>query len=200
MLYEVITADWVVEYLDNYFAKSQSEDGPQLPKYWEVINEPDMIYMTGAFMVTSQEKLWEYHNLVAKGVKARLGSKAPLIGGMTWGLHDFFLPDGLSRYAPNNYDQWITDPTGAAFYRDAAATAYYTSRTNNWYQWDVMWKGFMDAAGANMDFYSIHIYDWPVITSYSIHYTKLYDIISSMASVCPPARIAEPVVSQVGQS
>jgi len=27
-------------------------------------------------------------------------------------------------------------------------------------QWDYVWKGFIDAAGENMDFYSIHFYDW----------------------------------------
>ena len=34
-----------------------------------------MELMTGQFMVTSWEALWEYHNLVAVGVKKKLGSR-----------------------------------------------------------------------------------------------------------------------------
>ena len=155
------SAEWVTEYLDNYFAKNPGEDGPQLPKYWEVINEPDMLMMTGQFMVTSQEKLWEYHNLVAEGVKRRLGSKAPLIGGMTWGLHDFFRPDGLGRFDVGYLDVYL-DAENQAIHRAMSKTAFASQRNNEWYQWDVMWKGFIDAAGANMDFYAVHIYDWPL--------------------------------------
>ncbi|WP_010177618.1 Ig-like domain-containing protein [Aquimarina agarilytica] len=155
------TADWVVEYLDKYFAKNDTEDGPQLPKYWEVINEPDMLMMTGQFMVTSQEKLWEYHNLVAKGVKERLGSQAPLIGGMTWGQHDFHLPDGLGRFDVGHYDKYLTPEQIPVFF-EMSKTDLTATRNNEWYQWDVMWKGFMDTAGENMDFYSVHVYDWPI--------------------------------------
>nr|WP_010925629.1 Ig-like domain-containing protein [Microscilla sp. PRE1]AAK62837.1 MS115, putative beta-agarase precursor [Microscilla sp. PRE1] len=154
------SADWVTEYLDKFFAHSPSVDGEPLPKYWEVVNEPDMEYMTGKFMVTSQEKIWEYHNLVAQGVKERLGTDAPLIGGMTWGLHDLFAGDGLSRYQPDYLDQYL-DAETAEFYRNAAATQWPGNQNQPWYQWDVQWKGFIDAAGANMDFYSVHFYDWP---------------------------------------
>ncbi len=155
------SADWVVEYLDKYFAKNQTENGQPLPKYWEVINEPDMLMMTGEFMVTSQEKLWEYHNLIAEGIKNRLGDKAPLIGGMTWGLHDFHRPDGISRYRTGHYDQWL-DQANIDIFREMSQTAFEDSRENEWYQWDVMWKGFIDTAGENMDFYAVHIYDWPI--------------------------------------
>ena len=41
----------------------------------EHLQEPDMELMTGQFMVTSWEALWEYHNLVAVGVKNKLGSR-----------------------------------------------------------------------------------------------------------------------------
>ncbi|MEM1084297.1 MAG: Ig-like domain-containing protein [Verrucomicrobiota bacterium] len=154
------SADWVVEFLDKFFAKNPLEDGKPLPKYWEVINEPDMLMMTGQFMVTSQEKIWEYHNLVAEGVRDRLGDQAPMIGGMTWGLHDFFLPDGLSRYESGYLDQYLDEPT-QAIHHAMSDSAVSATRSNEWYQWDVMWKGFMDTCGANMDFYSVHIYDWP---------------------------------------
>ncbi len=156
------SAEWVVEYLDQFFAKSEGESGQPIPKYWEVINEPDMEMMTGAFMVTSQEKLWEYHNLVAKGLKERLGAKAPLVGGMTWGQHDFYLPDGLGRFAPGYLDVYLTDEQKPVFANMSKTSIPYESRGNDWYQWDVIWKGFMEAAGENMDFYSVHIYDWPL--------------------------------------
>ncbi len=156
------SAEWVVEYLDQFFAKSEGESGQPIPKYWEVINEPDMEMMTGAFMVTSQEKLWEYHNLVAKGLKERLGDKAPLVGGMTWGQHDFYLPDGLGRFQPDYLDEYLTDEQKPIFENMAKTSIPYESRENDWYQWDVIWKGFMKDAGENMDFYSVHIYDWPL--------------------------------------
>ena len=152
------SADWVTQYLDKFFAHSASEKGEPLPKYWEVINEPDMIYMTGSGMHTSLEQIFEYHNLVAQGVKARLGDKAPLIGGMTWGLHDLHKQDGMGRFdcgmAPANYH-----PELKKIY-EAACQTEYTNHGAEWFQWDAEWKGFMDAAGANMDFYSIHLYDW----------------------------------------
>lgn len=159
--YDVDTsAEWVVEYLDRYLKKNSAESGEPLPTYWEVINEPDMPMMTGAMMCTSQEKLWEYHNLVALGVKERLGSKAPKIGGMTWGLHDLFLPDGISRFADNQYDQWLT-PESMPVYHNMIDSAVNDTRTENWYQWDVMWQGFIDNCAENMDFYGVHLYDWP---------------------------------------
>ena len=89
------SAEWMEVYLDNFFSKGDGAPGEPMPKYWEVINEPDMIMMTGSMTCTSQEKLWEYHNLVATKVKARLGAKAPKIGGMTWGLHDLYNQDGV---------------------------------------------------------------------------------------------------------
>lgn len=153
------TTDWVTNYLDYFFAKNDGEQGEPLPKYWEVINEPDMVYMTGAGMNTSLEELFRYHNLVADGVRERLGANAPLIGGMTWGLHDLNWADPLGRYypasCPNDYHPALKE----AFYK-ATKTKFEAGRSNPFYQWDAMWKGFMDASGDKMDFYSIHIYDW----------------------------------------
>ncbi|WP_027330212.1 carbohydrate-binding protein [Marinimicrobium agarilyticum] len=164
------SAEWMGQYLEQYFAHSGNGNvGEPMPTFWEVINEPDMKMKTGAFMVTNQEAIWEYHNLVANQIRSRLGSEAPMIGGMTWGQHDFYKRDGISRYADDNYDQWITheDPQqeaeAEAFYENAMATPVDDTRAQDWYQWDVMWKGFMEAAGDNMDFYAVHIYDWPSV-------------------------------------
>ncbi|MDZ8117803.1 Ig-like domain-containing protein [Pontiella sp. NLcol2] len=161
------SAEWMVEYLDQYFRKNGETSGEQLPMYWEVINEPDMELMTGQFMVSNWESLWEYHNLVAAGVRERLGDEAPLIGGMTWGLHDLWQGD-LPRYDGQHYYDLIVgnDPSatnGANFYKDAGTTAYPTGDGGfgSWEQWDVVWKGFIDHAGSNMDFYAVHLYDWP---------------------------------------
>lgn len=154
------SAEWMEVYLDNFFSKGDGAPGEPMPKYWEVINEPDMIMMTGSMTCTSQEKLWEYHNLVATKVKARLGAKAPKIGGMTWGLHDLYNQDGVSRYGQDHYDQWLSAESKPVYHAmmDSEVAKY---RANDWYQWDVMWQGFIDACGANMDFHSVHIYDWP---------------------------------------
>ncbi|KXX69651.1 Ig-like domain-containing protein [Flammeovirga sp. SJP92] len=158
------SAEWVTEYLDHYFAKSSGEKGEPLPDYWEVINEPDMEMMVGGkswIYASSQEKLWEYHNLVAEGVKNRLGDKAPKIGGMTWGMHDFYWKDGINRVADNQYEQWFSDDL-MPYLQEMTASTVNDTRTSDWYQWDVMWQGFIDNCGDNMDFYGIHIYDWSV--------------------------------------
>ncbi|WNJ19053.1 Ig-like domain-containing protein [Pontibacter sp. G13] len=158
------SAEWMVEYLDKGFVSSLADSGELRPEYWEVINEPDMKMNTGAFMITSWEDIWEYHNLVATGVKARLGANAPKIGGMTWGLHDFFADD-LHRsrtvgYSDSYYGNTPADEVAKAYARQQTESAYL-NQTGPWTQWDVLWKGFMDNAGHNMDFYSVHIYDWP---------------------------------------
>ncbi|ANQ50339.1 carbohydrate-binding protein [Flammeovirga sp. MY04] len=158
------SAEWVTEYLDHYFAKSPGEKGEPLPHYWEVINEPDMEMMVGGkswIYASSQEKLWEYHNLVAEGVKNRLGAKAPKIGGMTWGMHDFYWKDGINRVADDQYEQWFSDDL-MPYLQEMTTSTVNDYRTNDWYQWDVMWQGFIDNCGDNMDFYGIHIYDWSV--------------------------------------
>ncbi len=159
------SAEWMVEYLDHFFVDSFDKEGELLPEYWEIINEPDMLMNTGEFMVTSWEDLWEYHNLVAKGVKERMGSKAPKIGGMTWGLHDFFADD-LNRfrtigYTDTFYGNTVEDEIAKAHARKQTESKYLDA-TGPWTQWDVLWKGFMDNAGKNMDFYSVHVYDWPI--------------------------------------
>ncbi|WP_010182125.1 hypothetical protein, partial [Aquimarina agarilytica] len=159
------SAEWMVEYLDHFFVDSLTKEGELLPEYWEIINEPDMLMNTGQFMVTNWEDLWEYHNLVAKGVKERMGSRAPKIGGMTWGLHDFFDRD-LNRFRTVGYTDALYGNTA----EDEIAKAHARKQTESayldvdgpWTQWDVLWKGFMDNAGKNMDFYSVHVYDWPI--------------------------------------
>ena len=80
-------------------------------------------------MVSSWELLWQYHNLVAQGIKARLGSKAPKIGGMTWGLHD---PSGvdLNRYRTVGYsDAYYGNTAGDQVMKDLARAA--TQSRNN---------------------------------------------------------------------
>ena len=162
--------------------------GMPLPMYWEVINgtprahdpflssklrvltrvyflirrgfaEPDMELMTGQFMVTSWEALFEYHNLVAEGVKAKLGARAPLIGGMTFGLHDLNEPD-QPRHDADYLRKYIPTKAAADFY-EAAGTTKWPRTGLVWEQWDKIWKNYIDTCGASTDFYSIHLYDWP---------------------------------------
>ncbi len=158
------SAEWMVEYLDKSFTDTFNENGELLPEYWEVINEPDMLMNTGAFMITNWEDIWEYHNLVAQGIRERMGNRAPKIGGMTWGLHDFF-GDDLHRsrtigYSDAFYGNTAADAVAKAYAREQTESAYLNV-TGPWTQWDVLWRGFMDHAGDNMDFYSVHVYDWP---------------------------------------
>ena len=53
------------------------------------------------------------------------------------------------------------DKVAKAYARQQTESAYWGAGGNDWFQWDVIWKGFIDTAGANMDFYSVHFYDWP---------------------------------------
>ncbi|UZO80381.1 T9SS type A sorting domain-containing protein [Aquimarina sp. ERC-38] len=160
------SAEWVVQYMDEFFSTEDNNEMP-LPKYWEVINEPDFVLNTGQFMMSSWEDIFEYHNLVAKGVKEKLGSKAPKIGGMTWGLHDLFRRDGFSRFKNVDYPKnFYGNTPGDQVAIDYAISqvdkpSFFVDRAQPWFQWDVIWKGFMDTAGKNMDFYAVHLYDWP---------------------------------------
>ena len=63
-------------------------------------------------------------------------------------------------YEVITYDQWL-NATSMPIYHNMIDSKVNATRASSWYQWDVMWQGFMDATGANMDFHSIHIYDWP---------------------------------------
>lgn len=171
------SADWIAEYLDKFFRGPNNPNAHLRPKYWEVTNEPDMILNTrDRFFLSSWENIFEYHNLVADKVRGRLGNQAPLIGGMTWGLHDLGQPDYWHRANGEEERKKII----SRYYRDpskpdanegdriAWQRVYDSMESDIWSkdvkqpfaQWDNIWKGFIDAAGENMDFYSIHLYDW----------------------------------------
>lgn len=170
-------AEWTSLYLDHYFAKSPDEDGDPLPKYWECYNEPDMNFMNPAFgmIISSLEKNWEYHKLIAKNVKARLGDKAPKIGGMTQGQHDFFKGDGIPSRTDGQFWYDNSSPTANLLYdnmlrgdivddKNIGVNSWpkaWDMREDKWWQWDYLWQGFIDYTGEDMDFYGVHIYDWP---------------------------------------
>ncbi len=42
-------------------------------------------------------------------------------------------------------------------------TAFPNFETNNFERWDQRWKHFIDVAGADMDFWTVHLYDFPCI-------------------------------------
>jgi uncharacterized protein YjdB len=171
-------ADWVAKYLAHYHAQSDQHIGEPLPKYWEVYNEPDMNFMDPSFgmIVSSLEKNWEYHKLVAQKVREKLGDKAPLIGGMTWGQLDLYKSDGLNRtdgqfWYDNSsaeanllYDNMLSG-IGTGVPNPGIGNAVWPKAWDNrgdaWWQWDFMYQGFIDYAGADMDFYGVHMYNWP---------------------------------------
>lgn len=171
-------ADWVAKYLAHYHAQSDQDIGEPLPKYYEAYNEPDMNFMDTSFgmIVSSLEKNWEYHKLVAQKVREKLGDKAPLIGGMTWGQLDLYKSDGLNRtdgqfWYDNSsaeagllYDNMLSG-VGSGIPNPGIGNAVWPkawdNRSDQWWQWDFMYQGFIDYAGADMDFYGVHMYDWP---------------------------------------
>lgn len=160
-------AEWVAEYLASFFRGEGATSGMPLPKYWEVINEPDMeLNARGHFMMSSWEALFEHHNLVAQRIRSKLGDRAPLIGGMTWGLHDLGSGDLYTRYKDRKYVENYYGRTPADLaaielaYEKTESKVWDRDHSADFFQWDVIWKGFMDACGRNMDFYAIHLYDW----------------------------------------
>ncbi len=180
-------AEWVSLYLDNYLAKSKDDIGEPLPKYWECYNEPDMNFMDPQFgmIISSLEKNWQFHNLVAKSVRERLGKAAPSIGGMTWGLLDFYKPDGeptrqtldywTKNLEPDNpmipvYKNMLSG-IGSGIPNPGIGNSVWPkawdNRTKNWWQWDYLYQGFIDYSGKEMDFYGLHLYDWPAATEAS---------------------------------
>lgn len=171
------SAEWIAEYLATCFRGVDNPNAQLRPKYWEVTNEPDMILNTrDHFFLSSWEQIFEYHNLVADKVRRRLGDRAPLIGGMAWGLHDLGDPDYWHRANGEEerkkiISQYYRDPSKPEANegdRIAWQRVYESTESDVWNkdvkqpfaQWDYIWKGFIDAAGENMDFYSIHFYDW----------------------------------------
>ncbi|WP_158022036.1 Ig-like domain-containing protein [Flammeovirga pacifica] len=156
------SAEWVVQYLDNYFKDNPGQSGEPMPTYWEVVNEIDMLMMTGHMCWTNLDDVWKYHNLVAEKVKEKLGARAPKVGGLTWGMHDFHMLDWTSRYSAELAISWGVPA-------EAVTDQYAQYRQNDWYQWDVMWQGFIDHCGDNMDYYAVHIYDWPSWETPSSH-------------------------------
>ncbi|MGJ8681357.1 Ig-like domain-containing protein [Paraglaciecola sp.] len=159
-------AEWVGEYLDQFMRKSGESSGVLMPKYWEVINEPDMDINVGrTFVMSSFEQLFEYHNLVAEQIKTKLPEgERPLVGGMTWGLHDLEQGDLSERFptqekAVRNRYSYEEGPL-EDFLQEVTSSEFWATQDDKYFQWDAIWKGFMDASGENMDFYSIHLYDW----------------------------------------
>lgn len=174
-------ADWVAKYMANYFAQSDDDIGEELPVYWECSNEPDMDMLNAQFgmIVSSLEKNWEYHKLVAQEVRAKLGDKAPQIGGMCLGQLDLFKPDGIPTRVPGTYWDQYSSTEAISWYTNMLKGVgeeggvpnpgvgldewpkAWDNRTKNWWQWDYMYQGFIDYCGEDMDFYSVHMYDWP---------------------------------------
>ncbi|MCF2946537.1 Ig-like domain-containing protein [Paraglaciecola aquimarina] len=159
-------AEWVGEYLDNFMRKDGETSGVLMPKYWEVINEPDMDINVGrTFVMSSFEQLFEYHNLVAEQIKDKLPpDQRPLVGGMTWGLHDLEQGDLSERFPTQeravrsrySYEAGTLED----YLQEITSSEFWAIQDDKYFQWDAIWKGFMDASGENMDFYSIHLYDW----------------------------------------
>ena len=113
------TGAFVGEFL-NHFYGNETQVGRPLPKWVEVMNEPDWPLMDNGN--TPARVVWEFHNAVANEIRKR--NKETLIGGY--------------------------------------CTTFPDLEENNFQEWREEWKLFIDLCGANMDFYTLHFYDFPV--------------------------------------
>ncbi|WP_370980241.1 Ig-like domain-containing protein [Agaribacterium sp. ZY112] len=214
-------AKWYAAWLEEAYLRDTGDD-PKLPMpaYWEVVNEPDMLMNTTGHEghVSTWEELFRYHNVVADVIRETLGDKAPKVGGMTWGLHDFHKGDTTATGSPRLQN----DALLTAFYgADTADNQALKDRIRNeifapsetmndsdtrraWYQWDVVWKGFLDSAGENMDFYSIHTYDWvgwperTPTTRSGTHTEAVMDLLEWYDDKMVPGPKKEVIVSEFG--
>ena len=113
------TGAFVGEFL-NHFYGNENQVGRPLPKWVEVMNEPDWPLMDNGD--TPARVVWEFHNAVANEIRKR--NRQTLIGGY--------------------------------------CTTFPDLEENNFREWEEEWKLFIDLCGANMDFYTLHLYDFPV--------------------------------------
>lgn len=112
------------EYMGRYINAFYGENGPPMPSYIEVINEPAYHDFGGPDNYTNSiEEIADFHNEVAIAIKALLPNAK--VGGYT--------------------------------------TAFPNFEKGDFQRWNNRWKLFMDIAGNNMDFWSIHLYDFPSI-------------------------------------
>ncbi len=113
------TGAFVGEFLNHFYANA-IQVGRPLPKWVEVMNEPDWPLMDNGD--TPARVVWEFHNAVANEIRKR--NDEVQIGGY--------------------------------------CTTFPDLEENNFQEWEEEWKLFIDLCGANMDFYALHFYDFPV--------------------------------------
>lgn len=113
------TGAFVGEFLNHFYA-NDTRVGRPLPKWVEVMNEPDWPLMDNGN--TPARVVWEFHNAVANEIRKR--NEEVLIGGY--------------------------------------CTTFPDLEENDFQEWREEWKLFIDLCGQNMDFYSLHFYDFPV--------------------------------------
>lgn len=112
------------EYMGRYINAFHGNNGPPVPSFVEIINEPAYDYLGGGENYTNSiQEVADFHNEVALAIKAQVPTA--LVGGYT--------------------------------------TAFPNFEKGDFQRWNNRWKLFMDVAGANMDFWSIHIYDFASI-------------------------------------
>lgn len=112
------------EYMGRYIKEFYGGNGPSLPAFIEVINEPAYESLGGPSDFThSIQEIADFHVEVADAIREQLPEIK--IGGFT--------------------------------------TAFPNFEVGNFQRWENRWKRFMDVAGDKMDFWSIHLYDFPSI-------------------------------------
>lgn len=116
------TAAYMGVFLNDFYG-SATQVGRPLPKWVEVINEPDWELIDNGN--TPPAKIWAYHNTVANGIRA---------------LNPYVKIGGYCAAFPD-------------------------LEKDNFQEWRREWKLFIDTCGTNMDFYTLHLYDFPAFGS-----------------------------------
>lgn len=115
------TAEYIANYILNYYGDVDSAHGQPLPAYYEIMNEPVYELVVNERTEFTTEDIFAYHNVIAERVREL--NPDIQIGGYT--------------------------------------AAFTNFETDNFQEWETHWQLFIDMTGGNMDFFSLHFYDFP---------------------------------------
>ncbi|MFY0627071.1 MAG: Ig-like domain-containing protein [Reichenbachiella sp.] len=137
-------------------------DGDLINDSWSFSQEdtPDnpFGFATGEFM---GRYVQEYHG----GVGQPLPKWIEVINEPMWHLWDQEMahePEEIFKFH-NGAAAGIRSIIGSDIPIGGFCTAFPDFEKNDFEQWNNRWKLFMDMSGENMDFWTIHLYDWPSI-------------------------------------
>ncbi|MFY0687666.1 MAG: Ig-like domain-containing protein [Cyclobacteriaceae bacterium] len=114
------------------------------------------------------------------------GQPAPkwieVINEPMWHLYDISTksnPEEIFRFH-NGAAKGIRSVLGNTILIGGYCTAFPDFEKDNFGRWEDRWKRFIDMSGDQMDFWTIHLYDWPSINGGQQHYRKGSNIEATM--------------------